>query len=500
MQLIARRGPGTRLTSGGGFVKTRTVSRRNWILLPLFVAALGVRLFRIDQPFIDPWSWRQSDVAAIARNYYTGGFHFAQPQIDWAGDAAGYVGTEFPILPFIAALCYRIIGVHEWIGRVQAVVFFAVAGVFFFRLIDRLFGQRTALWALFFFSFAPLSIATSRAFMPDMPSLALAIAGTFFYTRWLEKARRRDLVAAVLIALALLMKITSAIIAAPLLYLTCEAFGWRWAREPRVWLFAVATVLPSAAWYWHAYQIAIRYYPHHFFGAGGFVLEPLNWYWRIAKQTVFSSLTPVLTLAAAIGFFTAPRGKFRRLFHWWAAAMLIFIVVVGWGNRHQWYQLPLVPIAAVLGGSACERLRARRLLGILVVVLFLANAAFATRPFFAPAAAPLRDAGLALKQIAPPDALVIAADDGDPTIFYYAERRGWHFLEQDGVFYGNPLDDAELIADYDKLRRSGGDYVVFTFGTRWWLDYYGKFTRHLAATADVVRDTPTFLIYRIRKP
>ena len=64
--------------------------------------AVAVRLIAINQPYIDNWSWRQSDVAAIARNYYENGFHFAYPQIDWAGDAPGYVGTEFPILPFLA--------------------------------------------------------------------------------------------------------------------------------------------------------------------------------------------------------------------------------------------------------------------------------------------------------------------------------------------------------------------------------------------------------------
>jgi len=69
------------------------------------ILAVAARLILIDQPFIDHWSWRQSDVAAIARNYFLGGFHFARPQIDWAGDQPGYVGTEFPILPFTAAVC-----------------------------------------------------------------------------------------------------------------------------------------------------------------------------------------------------------------------------------------------------------------------------------------------------------------------------------------------------------------------------------------------------------
>src|SRR5215475_6277475 len=87
------------------------------MLMLFWILALVVRLILINQPYVDHWSWRQSDVAAIARNFSEGGFRFAYPQIDWTGDATGYVGTEFPILPFLAAISYKLAGVHEWIGR-----------------------------------------------------------------------------------------------------------------------------------------------------------------------------------------------------------------------------------------------------------------------------------------------------------------------------------------------------------------------------------------------
>src|ERR1700750_1284348 len=190
------------------FVKTRCVSARaKWILFLIVIAAFVVRLIGIDQPFIDPWSWRQSDVAAIARNYYENGFHFARPQIDWAGNEPGFVGTEFPILPFVAALFYRSAGVQEWIGRMEGVLFFLAALPFFFGLVRRIFGEVTALWATFFYAFAPLSIAASRAFMPDVPSLSLAIAGIYFFLRWIEEEKLSALIwSAVLVSLALLIK------------------------------------------------------------------------------------------------------------------------------------------------------------------------------------------------------------------------------------------------------------------------------------------------------
>jgi len=109
------------------------------LVIVIWIAAVAARLVLINQPYIDHWSWRQSDVAAIARNFLQNGFHFADPQVDWAGNAPGYVGTEFPILPFIAGVCYKFAGVREWIGRIQAVILFAVSVPFFFLLVREIF-------------------------------------------------------------------------------------------------------------------------------------------------------------------------------------------------------------------------------------------------------------------------------------------------------------------------------------------------------------------------
>jgi 4-amino-4-deoxy-L-arabinose transferase-like glycosyltransferase len=156
------------------------------LVLALWILSVAARLMLINQPYVDHWSWRQSDVAGIARNFYDGGFRFAYPQIDWAGNATGYVGTEFPILPFVAAICYKFAGIHEWIGRSQAVILFAVSLPFFFLLVREIFGSTAAVWATFFFSFTPLNIFAGRSFMPDVPSLSLAIIGLYFFLRWTE--------------------------------------------------------------------------------------------------------------------------------------------------------------------------------------------------------------------------------------------------------------------------------------------------------------------------
>jgi 4-amino-4-deoxy-L-arabinose transferase-like glycosyltransferase len=484
----------------------------------MWLLAVAVRLILINQPYIDHWSWRQSDVAAIARNFFEHGFRFGYPQIDWAGGSAGYVGTEFPILPFLAALCYKFAGIHEWIGRSQSVIFFAISLPFFFLLVREIFGSSAAAWATFFYAFAPLNVLAGRSFMPDVPSLSLGIIGLYLFLRWVRHPTLASFyLSAIAISLSILIKATSIVIAAPILYLVVAEGadlgpaqrGYVWGgrgQRPRLQLaaFAAIAILPSVAWYWHAHQIAERYYPHHCFGAGGVRLESFSWYWDVAQQTGMSSLTPLLTIMALIGLLVAPRGKYGCLFDWWLVAMVLFVVAVGYGNRHPWYQLPFVPIAAAFAGAGYAFLRSKissRIaavtLSILLAGSFAILAGFYVRPLYASSGAQLRDAGLELGKITAPDALILAADMGNPTIFYYARRKGWHFLEQRGIYGGNPKDGQQAIADLERLHRQGATHFVLTTNTFWWLNSYPELTQHLAESATLVEATPEFKIYRL---
>jgi 4-amino-4-deoxy-L-arabinose transferase-like glycosyltransferase len=488
------------------------------ILIAIWILAVAARLILINQPYVDYWSWRQSDVAAIAHNFLLNGFRFGHPQIDWAGNAPGYVGTEFPILPFIAALCYKFGGVHEWIGRIQAVILFAISLPFFFLLVREIFGGTAAVWATFFYSFAPVDVFAARSFMPDVPSLSLAIIGLYFFLRWVEDGKPPAFfLAGVAISLSLLVKITSIIIAAPLLCLAVAGIGdpgisraVDGSRDRRsrlqLALFSTIALVPCAIWYWHAYQIAQRFYPHHFFGAGGIRIESLSWYFHIALQTLISSLTPVLSLMALIGVFVpqSQDRRYSRLFHWWLAATVVFIIVVGYGNRHRWYQLPLVPIAAAFAGVACtfigSKISSRVValtLSVLLVSSFTIFAFWYVRPFYQSSAEQLRDAGLELKKVTAPNALIVAADMGDPTIFYYAQRKGWHFLENDAIYNGTPDDSQEAINDLERLRRRGATHFVFTKNTFWWMRSYPEFVEYLTENGTLIEARPEFRIYRL---
>src|SRR5204862_5321442 len=101
----------------GALRRPDAAARRPYHLTKLVVifwtVAVAVRLILINQPYVDYWSWRQSDVAAIARNFFEYGFRFGYPQIDWAGGAGGYVGAELPRLTFVAAIYKKLIAIDD---------------------------------------------------------------------------------------------------------------------------------------------------------------------------------------------------------------------------------------------------------------------------------------------------------------------------------------------------------------------------------------------------
>src|SRR5205823_14668590 len=105
-----------------------------------------------------------------------------------------------------------------------------------------------------------------------------------------------------------------------------------------------------------------------------------------------------------------------RPFYSWLAAMLLFIIVVGYGNRHPWYQLPLVPIFAGFGGAACAFAATKLsgqltkvVLSILLVAVFGFAAFGYARKLYEPTAVSMRNAGLVLEQVTPANARIVAA-------------------------------------------------------------------------------------------
>jgi len=481
--------------------------RERITLAGLCILAAAVRLYKISEPYVDQWSFKQGTIAIIAENFYRHGFHLLYPQINWAGAAPGYIGTEFPLVPFLASLLYIPLGVHEWIGRSVPLVFSVLSLPFFYLLVKKTSNERSAAFAAFIYAVIPLSVFAGRSFMSDAPALSFAVIGIYLFTEWLDRSDRSWLFAAgFLIALTILVKLPNVIVGVPLLYLAWEKYGSGFWRRRELWAFAVLALGLPAAWYLHAFWIKATYPPHQFAGSDGVAFADLDFYLFVARRLLTSMLTPVVAAAAVAGLFV-PAGRYGRVFHWWLGALILFVIIAGHGNRHPWYQLPAVPIAAACAGRLFDFLlrKVDALSGSKIVewsaagVLSAAVAVFSyayARELYEPWAVPLMEGGNAIERIASPDGLVIFVVDGDSSAIYYSKHKGWHAFDESD--WGEPLDDKEAIAGLEKLRDKGAGYLLFTRDTVWWLDYYGGFGRYLNTRYRREAETDNYVIFDLR--
>jgi len=421
----------------------------------LLIVALSVRLVHIDFPVGGFQSWRQADTAAIARNYYEHGFDFLSPQIDWGGNTPGYVETEFPVYPFLVALLYALLGAYDAIGRTLSVLFSLLTIVGVHALGSRFLGTRRGFLAAAVYAVIPLNIYYGRAFMPEAAMLMCSVWGVEHFARWIQRDRSVNLVAsAVFVALAALLKLPCLYLGLPILFLALQRFGTSFLRQKSLWIYAGFIFVSVGAWYAHAHQIyqhsglsfGIWFFGSDKWGMAAPLLSIKFWNDVLFKSIAERHFTYAGFVPFLIGLFVRRASLPERVFDWWLLALLIFILLVPIGNQvHDYYQLPFsIPgvmfIAKGLDflwahARAAGRTTSRWIaLGVVVLsaigIPVLSTLRMASFIGGEQRDNPLYELGRAVDRLTPPDARVIAVDEGDPVFLYHARRKGWHAFPQ----------------------------------------------------------------------
>lgn len=226
----------------------------------LFLLGAALRFAGVPKP-IDLPNWRECDVASIARNYYREDMNLFYPRIDWRGDGAGYVESEFPLYPWTVAVLYHVFGIHEQIARVIPFVLSLVSMLAVFGLARRLLPPPGALVAAAFFVASPLANLIGYSIQPEgLMNCAYWIAA-YAFLRWTDDDRRTYFCLAVgATALAILGKVTAAHIGIFFaLWLISERGLRRAVLAPSSWIFGVAALAPAILWYGYAYRLWTTY-------------------------------------------------------------------------------------------------------------------------------------------------------------------------------------------------------------------------------------------------
>ena len=143
------------------------IANEQIILMAIVLLGLALRLYGIDLPLTDSHQIRQAQTAMMTRNLYEDGMNMFLTRLDFFGNNPGYIIMEFPLMHEITAGLYHFFGVHEFLGRLVIVIFSVGAMFLMYGLARQFLAVGGALAALALYTFSPMNIFFSRAFMPE---------------------------------------------------------------------------------------------------------------------------------------------------------------------------------------------------------------------------------------------------------------------------------------------------------------------------------------------
>lgn len=80
-----------------------------------------------------------------------------------------------------------------------------------------------------------------------------------------------------------------------------------------------------------------------------------------------------------------------------------------------------------------------------------------------------------------------------------SEFRSLPFLERNGQYWGPPQDDHTAICELERMRRSGGSFMIFGWPAFWWLDYYAGLRNYLSTKFRCVLHNSRLMAFDLRQ-
>lgn len=333
------------------FAASRWLTRA--ALVVLFTAGLLTRLYDLHDAPLDFHGTRQLHSALIARGMYyqtlTDAPAWQREMADAQRRAEGLIEPQ--IMETLAAFGYRLAGSEQlWIPRLLAILFWLIGGLAVFLLGRELSDPNGGVAAAVFYIALQYGVIASRAFQPD-PLLTAAIVWAWWaILRWQRQPTwSRAVTAGLLGGLAIYVKSTAVFfVSGAWLGIILFGFGLGKAlRNPRLWMAALLTVLPYAAYHLYSTvvlhllesQFSLRFFPRMW-------IDPVFYLrWKGLIEGVVS--LPWL-IVGLIGLFLIRDRAARSLVAGAFAGYILYGIVFSYQtSTHDYYHLPLIPLVGL---------------------------------------------------------------------------------------------------------------------------------------------------------
>jgi hypothetical protein len=429
-------------------------SPAGWLLTlfrTLGIVLVLARFYRF-RPFLDdPHAFRQAWTSYYAQAFYQFGMNIFRPSIIAMGDYR-HVLIEFAVPEWIVAVIYHITGPTLYVDRLVSITFFLGSAYFLFQVAALLRDRLLAWLVTLLYMAAPLGIYFSRAIHIDSAALCFGHAFVYYFLRYGESGRRRDLLlASTGAALGFLVKAPYIFfLILPVLYLQL-ARGER--RRAVVTAVAFGTALGAGlAWYLYAQSVNRRAPDLSFVRGYETTADRLDFYmgasdqrlsvgaWRTIATRIRDEISAryfwiLVPLAIA---WPAGLGRTKGFALVWTAGSLVFLVMFfPVGVIHNYYQLPFVAPFALwaampLYGALTWEGRSARVAHTLAVAALVSFAGWSVwltaRSYYQVDREGMAVGDFVHARTDDRDLVIMAFNDAyflDPRYLYYSGRRGW---------------------------------------------------------------------------
>lgn len=422
------------------------------LLILVVLVAVLVRLYGLGNPVADWHSWRQSDTAAVTRNFTKFGFDPRYPRFDdlsnipsGKDNPIGWRMVEFPIYQSVAygvgrllpmvpiEVILRLVSVAASVGTLMLLYFIMVPTV----------GALAAIFGALVYAILPYSVYYGRVIIPEPFMVFWAVLSVYLVYKG-DKGHWAGLVlAGVAGAVALLVKPTALFLLLPVPYLFWRRFGLSIHLFIGLFVYSLISLFPL--WWWRQW---ILQYPEGIavyvwlFNEGNIRFKGAWFYWLFAKRLGELILGYWGLIPFGLGVLIVPSKKEGWLFRSWAIGALLYLVVIARGNvQHDYYQILLLPVVSVYLGKGLSFLfelgirnyelrkvfspLASLVLLLTCVAFSLAFSWYTIRTYYWVNRPEIVEAGQAADRLLPKDAKVIAPYSGDTTFLYQTNRQGW---------------------------------------------------------------------------
>lgn len=215
--------------------------------------------------------WAQSDRASVAQNYYQDDMNFFLPRVHNIANGTGITGLEFPIINYSAAVLYKIFGFDEFWYRFLELIIISLGLIYIFKLCNQYLEntfQSISIVLLFYLS--PTLVYYSANFIPDLPSLGFILISWYFFIKFKDTNKNRDILLFTLFAaLSSLVKITSLIsVFAVLGLLLLDSLNFfnkkQFIYKTKIYLSLIFVFISVLAWYFYSYYLNEKYHSWFF--------------------------------------------------------------------------------------------------------------------------------------------------------------------------------------------------------------------------------------------